>query len=151
MKNSTILNGFFLLFGAVSFCHTTLNAQTPLATDRYTPLSVREKASVFGHRIIAPTSLAKSAFTSAIDQWRDSPPEWEQGIAGYGRRYGSKTGTRTAENGIGFLTAAVLHQDPRYFRSGEAGGWRKAKRRKHLLLYVSSRSERVGLGHDVPE
>jgi hypothetical protein len=118
---------FFLLFGAVSFCPSTLNAQAPLATDQYAPLSVREKARVFGHRVVAPTSLAKSAFTSGIDQWRDSPPEWGQGMAGYGRRYGSKTGTRAAENGIGFLTAAALHQDPRYFRSVETGVWRRTR------------------------
>jgi hypothetical protein len=128
MKVSMVFNGLFLLlFGAASFCPATLNAQTPSATDPYAPLSVREKARVFGHRIIAPTSLATAAFSSGIDQWRDSPPEWGQGMAGYGRRYGSKTGTRTAENGIGFLTAAALHQDPRYFHSSDTGVWRRAK------------------------
>jgi len=86
MKNSMVFNGFFLLlFGAASFCSATLNAQAPSATDPYAPLSVREKARIFGHRIIAPTSLATSAFSSGIDQWRDSPPEWGQGMAGYGR------------------------------------------------------------------
>ena len=128
MKNSMVLNGFFLLlFWAVSLCPSTLNAQAPLATDQYAPLSVREKGKVFGQRIISPASLAKSAFTAGIDQWRDSPPEWGQGMAGYFRRYGSKNGTRSAENGIGFLTAAALHQDPRYFRSGETGVWRRTK------------------------
>jgi hypothetical protein len=127
MKHLRVFHGFLLLFGVVSFCPTMLNAQTPLASDPYAPLSVREKAKLFGHRTIAPASLAKSAFTSGIDQWRDSPPEWGQGMAGYLRRYGSKTGTRSAENGIGFLTAALLHQDPRYFRSGDTGIWRRAK------------------------
>src|SRR5262245_64347366 len=106
----------FFLLGAVSFSPATLNAQAPLATDQYAPLSVREKATFFGRRVIAPSSLAKSAFTAGIDQWRDSPQEWGQGIDGYVRRYASKTGTRAVENGIGFLKAAALYQAPRYFR-----------------------------------
>jgi hypothetical protein len=120
-------NTFFVLCLAMAVYPATLNGQTPSATDPHVALSVSEKATFFGYRIIAPTSLAMSAFTSGIDQWRDSPPEWGQGMAGYGRRYGSKTGTRAAENGIGFLTAAALHQDPRYFRSGETGFWRRTQ------------------------
>lgn len=122
-----ICGGFFVLFVAALFYPKTLNGQTPLLSDPYVPLSVEEKAKVFGHRIIAPSALAKTAFTSGINQWRDTTPEWGQGMAGYARRYGSKTGTRAAENAIGFVTAAAFHQDPRYFRSGENGFWRRTQ------------------------
>ena len=127
MKKSIIRAGIYVLFAALAFYPTMLNGQAPSATDPYVPLSVEEKAKVFGHRIIAPSSLAKTAFTSGINQWRDSPPEWGQGMAGYGRRYGSKTGTRAAQNAIGFVTAAALHQDPRYFRSAETGFLRRTQ------------------------
>jgi hypothetical protein len=124
MKRS-IFSGFFLIFTAVALHPAMVAGQTPTASDPYVPLSVGEKAKVFGSRVIVPSAFAKSAFSAGIAQWRDSPHEWGQGMAGYGRRYGSRVGTRALENGIGFLTAAAVHEDPRYFFSGETGFWRR--------------------------
>jgi hypothetical protein len=84
---------------------------------------VSEKATVFGKRIVGPSALAKSALTAGVNQYRDTPEEWGQGLAGYGRRYAHKLATRGVENGIGFLVAAPLHQDPRYFHSADTGLW----------------------------
>ena len=98
-----------------------LHAQTPLTPKAYVPLSTGEKASVFGHRMIAPSAFAKTAFTAGIDQAKDSPEEWGQGMAGYGRRFAHKYTNRGMENAFGFLVAAPLHQDPRYFRAEESG------------------------------
>jgi hypothetical protein len=118
---------------------TPLWAQTPPAQN-YVPLSVGEKAAVFGKRIIAPTSLAKSAVTAGINQYQDSPEEWGQGLAGYGRRYGHKLVTRGFENGIGLLVAVPLHQDPRYFPSEDVGAW---PRLRHALAHtVITRNDR---------
>jgi hypothetical protein len=114
---------FLLIFTVAALHPAVSNGQTPLATDPYSPLLVADKAKVFGHRIVAPTSLAKSAVTAGINQWQNSPAEWGQGLAGYGRRYGHKVGTRAIENGIGFVTAAAMHEDPRYFRSAEGSFW----------------------------
>jgi hypothetical protein len=104
-----------------------LRGQTPLATDPYVPLSVGAKALVFTKRLASPGSLVKSAAGAGLDQWRDSPAEWGQGMEGYGRRLGYKLANRGVENGIGFLVAAPLHQDPRYFRSGKTGFWPRSK------------------------
>ena len=117
---------------AVALC-APMFSQTPSATDPYVPISAAEKAKVFGRRIIAPSSFAKSAVTSGINQWQNEPPEWGQGMAGFGRRYGHKLANRGIENSIGFIVAAPLHQDPRYFLSGEIGLW---KRTKHALGYT---------------
>jgi hypothetical protein len=110
-----------------------MDGQTPLASDPYVPLSVGEKAATFAKRNIAPESLGKSAFTAAINQLQNSPAEWGQGMAGYGRRYGSKLANRGMENSIGLLVAAPLHQDPRYFHSGETG---LRRRSRHALGYT---------------
>jgi hypothetical protein len=99
---------------------------TPLATAPYVPLSVGEKAKIHGNRIISPTSFAKSAFMAGINHWQNTPEEWGQGMEGYGKRLGHKLATRGFENSIGFLVAAPLHQDPRYFRSGETGFLRRS-------------------------
>ena len=50
-----------------------LHAQTPLTPKAYVPLSTGEKASVFGHRMIAPSAFAKTAFTAGIDQAKNAP------------------------------------------------------------------------------
>jgi hypothetical protein len=108
-----------------------VQAQTPLTTDPYVPLSAGGKAHLFGHRMIEPSAFLKTAFTSGMDQAKNAPEEWGQGLAGYGRRFGHKYANRGMENAIGFLVAAPLHQDPRYFRSGDSGLWRRTQ---HALL-----------------
>jgi hypothetical protein len=94
------------------------------------PLTSRQKFSVFGRRMISPTGFAKSAFTASISK---SPEEWGEGMEGFGKRYGNKIINRTVENGIGFLVAVPLHQDPRYVRSTESGFWRRIR---HGLVYT---------------
>jgi hypothetical protein len=85
----------------------------------YQPLNLKEKFFLFNYRTIEPTSFGKSAFTAGIAHLRDSPEEWGQGMAGYGRRYGHRIANRAVENVIGFGVAAALHQDGRFFRQGE--------------------------------
>src|SRR5687768_5113994 len=96
-RNSrTAALGIVLAFGALVPVH----GQTVLTTDPYVPLSPGAKARIFGRRIIEPTSLAKSAFTSWIDQMQTSPVEWGRGMSGYGRRYSHKMANRGFENTI---------------------------------------------------
>jgi hypothetical protein len=99
----------------------------PVATDPYTPISAGEKLKTHMGRIVAPSGLVKSAFAAGINQWENSPPEWGQGMKGYGRRYGHKLLNRAVENTIGFGVAATFRQDPRYFYSGQQGAWRRVK------------------------
>ena len=128
LSRNLLIAGMSLLLGV------SAPAQTPLATDPYEPLQPSGKARVFGSRIISPASLGKSAFMAGINQIQDSPEEWGQGMAGYGRRYGHKIVTRGIENGIGFLASVTLGQDPRYFRSSESGFWHRSR---HALLYTA--------------
>lgn len=100
-------------------------AQTPSATDPYTPISTSSKAAIFAYRTIEPAALGKSLVTAGFNHWQNSPEEWGQGMAGYGRRYGHKLATRGVESGFGFVVAAALHEDPRYFRLSEGGLWRR--------------------------
>jgi hypothetical protein len=109
---------------------TTLPSNGPTSpTDD--PLTPREKFFVFGRRMISPVGFAKSAFTASINQAENDPEEWGQGMKGFARRYGNKIANRTVENGIGFLVAVPLHQDPRYVRSTETGLW---PRIRHALV-----------------
>jgi hypothetical protein len=106
---------------------------SPREDQPYEPLGVKKKFYVFGYRIVEPSSFGKSLVSAAIAQWRNSPEEWGQGMAGFGRRYGHRLATRGVENVIGFGAAAALHEDPRYFRL-ETGSF--ARRSIHSLSYV---------------
>ncbi len=67
---------------------------------------------------MGPESLAAGVFTSGLGTWRDKPVEYDTNWSGFGKRYGLRlTGIATQnvmEAGIG----AVLHEDPRYRKSG---------------------------------
>ena len=111
----TLTCGFLSICLSAVLCPALANGQSPLATDPYVPLTVEKKAKIFAIRTIAPSSLLKSAVAAGISHWKDSPEEWHQGVTGYGHRFGHRMATRGVENGIGFVVASALHEDPRYF------------------------------------
>jgi len=93
-------------------------------------------------RAIARTKLSVQHLTrrwngwqtwfESISQAQDSFPEYGQGAAGYGKRYGAAL---TDEVSSGFFTnyvyPALLHEDPRYYRLGKGSF-------KHRLGYALS-------------
>ena len=76
--------------------------------------------------MIQPTVFLKSAAGAALEQWRNAPPEWEQGAEGYGRRYASSYGFNGFKNIVQFGLDSTLHEDPRYFATGKKGIVRRA-------------------------
>jgi hypothetical protein len=98
---------------------------SPIESEPYVPLSLKNKAFLFGYRAIAPASWGKSALAAGLAHWQNSPEEWEQGTKGFSMRYGHRMANRGVESVIGFGVAAVLHQDGRYFRNPEAGAGRR--------------------------
>jgi hypothetical protein len=77
-------------------------------------------------RIAGPGSLFTAGLGAGIGQWRDEPPEWGQGGAGYGRRFGNHMAANALKQAISFGAGAALREDPRYFRSGKKGLWPRA-------------------------
>jgi hypothetical protein len=74
-----------------------------------------------------PFAMLTASGGAGIRHWLDSPTEWGQGWAGYGRRLGYSMANRAAKNGIEFAAGAALREDPRYFRSHENGIWKRAR------------------------
>lgn len=99
-------------------------AQTPAALD------VGGKLSYHVGRTFSPSSLAISGVKAGYSQMTDSPTEWGQGGAGYGKRVGSSIASSGVRAGLAFGLDSALHQDPRYFRSDRTGFW---PRTKHAL------------------
>ena len=88
------------------------------------PLRASQKFKLAGRDSFDPGTLLLTGMFAGISQNSRSVPTYGQGIAGYGRYYGSTYGDFMAGN---FMTEAVypslLHQDPRYFRRGKGSAW----------------------------
>jgi len=85
------------------------------------PLTVEEKFELYLEGTYGPGSWLASASTAGIRQWLGSPPEWEQGMKGYGRRFASSMGESAIKNTVQFGVGAALREDPRYFPSARRG------------------------------
>jgi hypothetical protein len=84
-------------------------------------LTVGGKLLFYVKAAYGPGSLLGKAAMSGLAQWRDDPPEWGQGMEGYGRRFASRVGQSTVDNSIRFGVGAALREDPRYFPSERKG------------------------------
>lgn len=96
-------------------------AQTPATLD------VSGKLRYHVNRTFSPGALATTGVKAGYSQWTDSPTEWGQGGAGYGKRVGSSIASSAVRAGLAFGLDSALHQDPRYYRSGSTGVWPRAK------------------------
>ena len=86
----------------------------------YPPLTAEQKAARRIRRLVEPVSLVSSAFGAGIDQWRNVPREWGQGVEGYARRFGSAEGYNASDAVIGLGFDVAFHLDPRYHRKPDA-------------------------------
>jgi hypothetical protein len=108
---------------ALLFCQ---NAPSP-STASISPLSVPEK---FEFRVLGsfgPKRIVAIGFEAAYAQSTNTPGEWGRGAEGYGKRFASDFGTLVARQTFAFGLETALHQDPRYFPSGEKGFLRRTK------------------------
>jgi hypothetical protein len=83
------------------------------------PLSRREKFRLFFRSAFDPVEVVVVGLQAAISQSQDEFPEYGQGAAGYGKRYGASLADEVSS---GFFTnyfyPVLFREDPRYFRLG---------------------------------
>src|SRR6184192_3896720 len=90
------------------------------------PLSSKEKLELFAGKSIAPSRFLSSALSSGVSQARNSLPDYGQGMAGYGKRFGSSMASgASTEFFTTFLFASLFRRDPRYFVSLRGGPWHR--------------------------
>lgn len=94
-------------------------------------LTFHERMGIYRSSVLSITTFASPALGAGIDQWQDDPTEWGQGMAGYGRRFGSALGRNLANKTLIFGVSALDKEDPRYFAS-ESDGF--ASRTKHAAV-----------------
>jgi hypothetical protein len=86
------------------------------------PLTAKQKFAVVARGTFDPVQFPWWGLLAGINQADNAEPAYGQGAAGYGKRYATTAADGIIEN---FMTAAVfpslLHQDPRFFQSGQGG------------------------------
>jgi hypothetical protein len=90
----------------------------PLATD--VPENFHKRLMDYAVITFGPRALATEAIGSAFSMLNPPsayPREWRQGMGAFGRIYGGRVASHTAEQTARFMTAAVLHEDFRYRRA----------------------------------
>lgn len=93
----------------------------------FSPLTQGERTNLFLKSLINPWGYFKGAMSAGIDQWNDKPSEWGQGAQGYGKRFANITGQYSVQKAVTFLASSALHEDNRYFGSGEHGIWPRTR------------------------
>ncbi len=88
---------------------------------QFIPMTRVERAHYYVKNTFSPASLLASAASAGITQWRNSPREWQQGAAGYGRRFGNAYAKNIMRQTMMYGASSLLHEDNRYLRSGQSG------------------------------
>ena len=99
----------------------------------------KERFDRYVKSMFGPSALIRSAISAGINQWKDSPEEWEQGMSGYGKRLASTFGRRAIQQTVIYGLDSALGWDTGFRRSPskEFGA-----RLKHALLEnITSRTK----------
>jgi len=107
----------------VNYILNYLNMAGTTKASEFRPLTQRERTSIYLKTMVNPFGFIKAGFSAGIDQWNDKPEEWEQGGSGYGKRFANILGQYSIQRTVTFGLESVLHEDNRYFNSGEKGIW----------------------------
>lgn len=78
-----------------------------------------------------PYPIAGAAFGAGINQFSNSPPEWNQGVAGYSRRFGSDYGIAVVATSTRYGISEAFKEDALYYRCECSGIF---PRLRHALL-----------------
>jgi hypothetical protein len=105
-----------------------------VSEDGYKPLTGKERWHLYLNQTFAPPQAYFGVlWSSLLDHIGNVPPEWGQGMAGYGLRLTSRFGTNVVQNSILAVGAATLHEEPRYISSSSKGFFHRSG---HALLFT---------------
>lgn len=93
----------------------------------FAPMTRSERFSYYLRGLVDGEAVLRAAASAGIRQAMNSPKEWGGGAEAYGERVGNGFAehiiNRTVQSGM----AAALHEDNRYFVSGQTGFFRRTK------------------------
>jgi hypothetical protein len=102
---------------------------------RLDPLYVRPtertKISNYAFDAFGPYPAAGAGVAAGINQWSNSPPEWGQGVSGFGKRFGSDFGIAAIGTTTRYGLAEAFREDTLYYRCECLGPF---PRLRHALI-----------------
>ena len=102
----------------------------------------RERFDRYVKDTVGPMRLGRSVASAGIDQWRDTPEEWGQGMKGYGKRLGSSLGRNAIQQSVTYGLDSTLGLDSGFQRSNREGVFPRVK---HAFLEtITSRTKSGG-------
>ena len=100
----------------------------PELSGPYVPISAKTKFKLATLDSFDPFEWGVAGIFAGFAQLGDQYHEFGQGMQGYAKRYGGAFADQAISN---YLTEAILpsllHEDSRYFRLGEGGGWKRTR------------------------
>jgi hypothetical protein len=103
-----------------------LSVSGPTAAE-FLPMTRSERLRNYLLTIVGVEPLFRSITSAAIRQVENSPKEWQGRAAGFGYRVGDAYAQHVIRSTLTFGASSLLHQDNRYFASGQQGFFRRAK------------------------
>ncbi len=89
-------------------------------------LDAADKFRLFAVNTVEPLTFVVAGFHAGLDQAQNNDPQFGQGAAGHGKRFGAAYADEASANFFGtFLYPAIFHEDPRYYRLVHASGGRR--------------------------
>jgi hypothetical protein len=148
------LGAFFLILAFVVSADSqqaTPSPTTQQTTDTTTPATAQriptpqyvfpdkgKRFKRYANSTIGPFRLGRTAVSAGVDQWRDSPEEWGQGMKGYGKRYASGLGRNAIQQTVAYGLDEAFQLDSAFYRSKREGFFPRLK--DALLQSVTSRT-----------
>jgi len=101
-------------------------ASRPTAAE-FEPMTRSERLSHYLTGLVDVESIFRAVASGGIHQAEGSPKEWGGGAQGYGYRVGDSFSRHVIRNTLEYGASAALHEDNRYFASGERGFGRRTR------------------------
>jgi len=96
---------------------TALLSTRPPPTDlTYTRPTQKTKLRNYAFDAFGPYPIVGAAFAAGINQWQKTPPDWQQGAEGYGKRFASDFGIAGITTTTRYALAQAFREDTLYYR-----------------------------------
>ena len=82
----------------------------------YTRPTQKTKLRNYAFDAFGPYPIVGAAFAAGINQAENTPPEWQQGAEGYGKRFGSNFGIAAVSTTTRYALARAFREDTLYYR-----------------------------------
>jgi hypothetical protein len=100
--------------------------QATFTIPSYVPLTPEERWRDYVRRSYSPRSLGIRIGRNGLPNlWSNNPPEWGQGVDGYGKRVAADSARSWIRRGVESGGAYLVGQDPRYIPCPCKGPWKR--------------------------